>query len=215
MSENIRNILTILGNRDEINRFEGLVRTEISLFDFDKILPMPEERELVKMYKNYPDDPCVLPWYRWRSSHWGNISTAKNIYMSINMHIIDIHILKQFLRPLKVPVYQYGFPFEELKGKESEANIIGMNCVFDTDLNPPVGIYIKLRELFPTLIISWYFSDFFAEIDDGIPNADEEFRESEGYLEEIFPWNEVAYSQSRDWTKCEKIKLDPKLMLKR
>lgn len=71
MPNHVCNTLTIKGNQDDLNRVLNFVKSDRSLFDFDKILPMPDYiyqcdlgGDVKLLYVRYN-------WYDWAIDNWG------------------------------------------------------------------------------------------------------------------------------------------------
>ena len=78
---NIRNHLQIIGNEIEVNKIKELVKTESKLFDFNKVIPMPElEQEEVEIYMS---DELILSWCinNW-GTKWNSIGCIKFKFVS-------------------------------------------------------------------------------------------------------------------------------------
>jgi len=129
------NRVTVSGKSEEVKRLVEFVGKE---FDFQKVLPMPEELEdttspirtkgenvnmTPERQKELLDKYGFDNWYDWRISNWGT---------KWNLQPQDVEVLVED-------------DFCEFK--------------FLTAWSPPVGICEKLRELFPDLTISWFYDE--------------------------------------------------------
>lgn len=66
MPNYIQNRLTFKGSNSKIKELFNLVKGENSLFDFNKIIPMP--KKAIDSFGDYGDNPY---WYSWSIENWG------------------------------------------------------------------------------------------------------------------------------------------------
>ena len=115
-----------------------------SCFDFNKLIPCPEELKNTKS----PADPGPetdrlkakhghADWYSWNIANWG---TKWNAYS-----IED--------KPLR---RGQGSPLEELAEAHSESTTREIEYSFDTAWSPPMPILNALVQRFPTCTFTWY-----------------------------------------------------------
>tara|TARA_R100001510_G_C7648608_1_gene205974 strand:- start:1044 stop:1526 length:483 start_codon:yes stop_codon:yes gene_type:complete len=135
------NEVCITGDAKDIKKIEKLLKSKESIFDFNKIAPEPD-------WKNIPNEDGELPyletdgqfigfykfkstgkqddrWYEWRLSNWGT-----------KWGVGDVHY-------------------------EHEEDVLRYD--FDTAWSPPQGIYKKLNEMVADISedihISWFYRE--------------------------------------------------------
>ena len=124
------NRVSVRGPHADVETFRTFVASDRSLFDFNKVVPMPEE--LLNIAVPSADTATkaqnrslygAQDWYEWRHSNWGT---------------------KWELDPAEISV-------EEKRG--------GVVYRFYTAWGPAYGIYLFLTERFPRLTISWRYHE--------------------------------------------------------
>ena len=125
-----QNEVQVHGSEADIKAFKTLVESEKTKFDFNQIIPMPEELEETQS----PADPNDLKvkkliekfgygdWYKWRSANWGCKWNTHNV---------------------------------EPEADEAEE----LTYYIDTPWSPPSNICQALRNKFPELEISWFYRE--------------------------------------------------------
>jgi len=123
------NRVEISGEAERVQQFKKDVASEESIFDFNKIIPMPPELDV----SSPPIDPEVAAknienhgfpdWYHWRIVHWG---TKWNIEIGPD-HLND--------------------------------EMDHLTYRFDTAWAPPQGIYDALVKKYPDLYFSWFYDE--------------------------------------------------------
>ena len=117
-------------DEEEVKRWKETVESKESKFDFNKIVPMPEELEgTVKGTNHVPSEELKEKygadnWYDWSINNWG---VKWNVY-----------------------------PLSE---DEIDDNGDYIQYTFDTAWGPPHEIFNAIRKKFPDLGISWFFDE--------------------------------------------------------
>jgi len=83
------NTLRVVSNKQCTNSFWEYVKSEFQRFDFNKILPIPEELESKKCIENLPESEINQlktsygseNSYEWKIFNWGTCDNCYNIYM--------------------------------------------------------------------------------------------------------------------------------------
>jgi len=85
MPNNITNHLTVNGTEEEVKDIFTSLKTENSDFDFNEILPMPEELKNTLASTSEPTNPKLIKkyghnnWYDWANANWGTKWNAYNV----------------------------------------------------------------------------------------------------------------------------------------
>jgi len=126
------NEVSVYGTKEEINKFKELVTSKDSKFDFNKILPMPEELDKFQSPSNTTKEVSASlvekygydNWYDWKIYNWGTKWSAGEVGGIFD----DDYELQYF---------------------------------FDTAWSPPEGIFYELYERFDsaTFSISWFYRE--------------------------------------------------------
>jgi len=117
-------------DEEEVKRWKETVESKESKFDFNKIVPMPEELEgTVKGTNHVPSEELKEKygadnWYDWSINNWG---VKWNVY-----------------------------PLSE---DEIDDNGDYIQYTFDTAWGPPHEIFYALRRKFPDVSISWFYDE--------------------------------------------------------
>lgn len=132
------NRVEIYGDDEELAKIKKQVETNVSLFDFDTIIPTPnfdmipnkkgelptlakgEAGKLLNV-KQFPDGSQDDRWYHWHIDNWGT-----------KWNSVDVIV-------------------------EDEGDVL--RYVFDTAWSPPEPIIHKLRELYPDVGISAFYDE--------------------------------------------------------
>ena len=166
------NEVEISGSKEDISKFLELVTEN---FDFNKIIPMPEE------LKNTTSGSLGDMGY---AALYG---TKEEIEKCLNYHWVDAKNREELIEFLKNKDEKYMIDGEKYKSSidkygyktwyrwaidnwgtkwhlEDESHIVDRNdeyvsFVFDTAWGPPEGIHSKLVELFPNLEITWFYKE--------------------------------------------------------
>lgn len=82
MPNHITNVVALFGKDEDINNLIDLVKSEESEFDFEKIIPPPDN--LVKHSTTYEEEKALqaagIPhWYSWNTQNWGTKWNAYDI----------------------------------------------------------------------------------------------------------------------------------------
>ena len=78
------NYLTIEGNKATIRRIYEFVKSEESVFDFEKIIPMPEDIYRGSIGAKEKDLYGENNWYDWSSKNWGTKWNSEDAEISFN-----------------------------------------------------------------------------------------------------------------------------------
>ena len=124
------NRVEICGEPEEMDEFRELVKSEESAFDFNKIVPMPEELVNTTKGSNHVVSEELIEkygadnWYDWSISNWG---------------------------------VKWNIDISEEQDVQDEGDYI--QYTFDTAWGPPHEIFYAIRKKFPDLGISWFFDE--------------------------------------------------------
>ena len=116
-------------DEEEVKRWKETVESKESKFDFNKIVPMPEELEgTVKGTNHVPSEELKEKygadnWYDWSINNWG---------------------------------VKWNVTVDEGEVDDDDDFI---TYTFDTAWGPPHEIFYALRKKFPDMSISWFFDE--------------------------------------------------------
>jgi hypothetical protein len=164
------NSLKVTGSLEDLTRFKEAIRSEEEQFDFNRIIPMPEDLNIeagsdVGYQVLYGDgDPNRFLTYEWVKQK--NIQTVEQLreYFTNNPE------RKKLADLYKANIEKYGYPnwYDWCCanwGTKWSADTITIRCeeedsfviIFDTAWSPPMPIFEKLAAMFPTLTFDGYY----------------------------------------------------------
>ena len=89
MPNHVTNKLTILGNEKEINEVLELVRSDDRLFDFNNIIPTPDDIFQGSVGSEEEKKYSGKTWYTWNRENWGTKWNAYDIKLENDTIIFD------------------------------------------------------------------------------------------------------------------------------
>lgn len=208
MSNRIDNMITIIGSDQEIAQIQDYVRSDTSVFDFNKIIPMPKELDIEEsslgeigmdylLYRKTIDPPqkAKLSIERFETMNDAEQKKALDLGRKYLENIIKFGCRTW---------YDWRLDHWGSKWNAIDAEVDGKKIYFSTPWSPPYEILVHLSETFPSVRFEYdYFDDTNMSSADGAIQAGEElwYRRHDGYpvddnVEDIGGYQELSTNNS-------------------
>jgi hypothetical protein len=165
----VTHIITLEGNKKQIEALKKHVHTKESEFDFNKIIPVPKElmvegsdmyaKEFLEKYKNAPMKEIIderldqsIEYFLYEKECAGNVMTAKEITDTKQM----VH---NYFKHGYVYWYDWQIDHWGVKWGADGASVSDECITFNTAWSTPEPVIIALSKLYPKVIIKVDYAD--------------------------------------------------------